>query len=309
MEQLARVLRGEDAEPTALHGGCRSLLNAVGQAVIGTSRDGIIVVWNRAAETLYGWPASEAIGRPVVEVLGSDGCEPILRNREAALAGQVWTAEYNVRRRDGVALVIHVTKSPLRNDAGEVVGVLGVCTDVSEARRTEAALRESEERFRQLAQHLDSIFWMTTADRSRVLYVSPAFETIWGVPVASLEGSLQRVFSYVHPEDRPRLDASLPQSLNGVWNQHYRIVRPDGAVRWIHSRGYPVRDEAGAVYRIVGIATDVTDQVATLRALEHSEGLFRALTENSAEMLNVVDAHGAITYASPAAQRLFGHAP
>jgi two-component system sensor kinase FixL len=125
---------------------------------------------------------------------------------------------------------------------------------------TEAKLRESELRFRQLAENIQEVFWMTSADGVDVLYVSPGFEKIWQRPCADLYRQPQMWLEAIHPEDRDRAFALYtPEHLAlGQFDIEYRVVRPDGSVRWIHDRGFPVRDESGRVLRIAGLAQDIT---------------------------------------------------
>lgn len=125
--------------------------------------------------------------------------------------------------------------------------------------QAEYALRDSEERFRQLAEHVREVFWVYGVVEERLLYVSPAYEEIWGHPVQSLlDRSLEWIES-VHPDDRPRVRAAHFEKLeSGVFDQEYRIIRPDGAVRWIWDRGFPIRDAADHVYRIARLAEDIT---------------------------------------------------
>lgn len=126
----------------------------------------------------------------------------------------------------------------------------------------EHALRESEERFRQLAENiLESVFWMADPKAAQFLYVSPAYEHIWGHPCERLYANFTRWIDAIHPEDRQRVQTNfLDQSLAGRYDEEYRIVRPDGAVRWIRDRGFPIQDASGHPYRVVGIATDITEK-------------------------------------------------
>jgi PAS domain S-box-containing protein len=129
-----------------------------------------------------------------------------------------------------------------------------------EHRRAETALRHSEERFRQLAENITEVFWMTDTTKSQILYISPGYERIWGRTCQSLYTSPRLWNETIHPEDRARvISASLRQVL-GTYEEEYRIVRPDGTIRWIRDRAFPVRDDTGAVYRIAGIAEDVTER-------------------------------------------------
>ncbi|MDG4549551.1 MAG: PAS domain-containing protein [Candidatus Contendobacter sp.] len=125
--------------------------------------------------------------------------------------------------------------------------------------QVEYALRDSEERFRQLAEHIREVFWVYGVAEERLLYVSPTYEEIWGHPVQSLLDRSLEWMEAVHPDDRPRVRAAHFEKLeSGAFDQEYRIIRPDGAVRWIWDRGFPIRDLSGHVYRIAGLAEDIT---------------------------------------------------
>jgi len=131
--------------------------------------------------------------------------------------------------------------------------------DIAERRRTEEKLRESEERFRELAETIQEVFWMTDAGKTRILYVSPAYEAIWGRTCASLYESPQTWLEAIHVDDRARVrQAADTEQARGEYDEIYRILRPDGAVRWIRDRAFPVYGPAGEVLRIVGTAEDIT---------------------------------------------------
>ena len=118
----------------------------------------------------------------------------------------------------------------------------------------EVALRESDQRFRQLAENIDEIFWLRDPAKPELIYVSPAYEQVFGRTFEHV-----RVDEAVHAADRERLTQSLAQQLTGGWDQTYRIVRPDGSARWVRSRAYPVRDGQGHVYRVAGVTRDITE--------------------------------------------------
>ncbi len=123
----------------------------------------------------------------------------------------------------------------------------------------EIALRDSEERFRQLAEHIREVFWVYGIVEERVLYVSPAYEEIWGRAVQSFDERPLDWLEAVHPDDRLRIqEAHVDKHRLGHLDVEYRIVRPDGAIRWIWDRGFPVRDQTDHVYRIAGLAEDIT---------------------------------------------------
>jgi two-component system, cell cycle sensor histidine kinase and response regulator CckA len=128
-------------------------------------------------------------------------------------------------------------------------------------RQTEAALRDSEERFRELAENIEEVFWMTDPGKNRMLYLSPGYERIWGRTVSAAIASPWTWLDAVHPDDRERVrDAVLRDQPRGTYDLTYRILRPDGRERWIRDRAFPIVDGDGVVQRIVGTAMDVTEQ-------------------------------------------------
>ncbi len=149
---------------------------------------------------------------------------------------------------------------PIRDD-GKVVRVRGSFQDVTELYEATAALRESEARFRELAETINEVFWITDPAKARVLYVSPAYERIWGETCASVYARPSAWFDGIHSEDRARVvEAATTRQTTGQYNETYRVVRPDGQVRWIQDRAFPVRDAAGRVLRVLGVAEDITEK-------------------------------------------------
>ena len=128
-----------------------------------------------------------------------------------------------------------------------------------EHRQAAEALRASEERFRQIAENINEVFWITNPTGDEMIYVSPAYEAIWGRTCASLQQSPHDWLAAVHPDDRERIVQTETKRKQGEYNETYRILRPDGSLRWIHDRAFPVRNAAGEVYRIVGTAEDITE--------------------------------------------------
>ena len=122
-----------------------------------------------------------------------------------------------------------------------------------------AELQESEECLRQLTENIASVFWLTNPEKSQMLYVSPAYEKIWGQSPTDLYRNPQSWLEAIHPEDRPQMVAALKLQALEQYDCQYRIIRPDGTVRWIRDRAFPIRDRVGQVYRLAGIAEDITE--------------------------------------------------
>jgi PAS domain S-box-containing protein len=143
-------------------------------------------------------------------------------------------------------------------------------------------MQDSQERFRQLAEHISEVFWMTDLAKQQMLYVSSGYEKIWGRSCESLYASPQSWLDAVHPEDRARVrSATLGKQTAGTYDEQYRILRPDGTIRWISDRAFPIRDSSGIAYRIVGLAGDITDQMRIQQLLRASEERLELVIQGS----------------------------
>ncbi len=133
-------------------------------------------------------------------------------------------------------------------------------------------LRASEERFRQLAENIHEVFWLTDPGRDTTLYVSPAYEKIWGRSVVSLLDRPSGWIEAIHPDDRERVRQLVRREQDdGGSDEEYRIVRPDGSVRWIRDRAFPVRDPEGHVYRVASVAEDITSRKELEEQFRHAQ--------------------------------------
>jgi PAS domain S-box-containing protein len=156
----------------------------------------------------------------------------------------------------------------------------------------EHALRESEERFRQVAENVSEVFWMTDPAKQEMLYVSPAYEKVWGRSCQSLYDDSLSFVDAIHREDRDAVVANFERQAAGTYDAEYRVVQPDGSIRHIRDRAFPVCDAAGEVYRIVGIAEDVSAQWQSDEALRNSEERVRSIIENSPDSIVLKDREG-----------------
>ncbi len=152
-----------------------------------------------------------------------------------------------------------------------------------ERRRAEEALQEVQERFRHLAENIREIFWITDSQGDRVLYASPGYEEVWGRTLQSFYEHPDSFVESIHPEDRgAAIDHREQQGPGEFWVREYRVERPDGSVRWIRGRVFPIRDQSGQLSRIARLAEDITDGRQAEEALRKSEERFRGTVENAA---------------------------
>jgi len=155
--------------------------------------------------------------------------------------------------------------------------------------RAVEALSDSEQRFRQLAENIGAVFFITEGfsptPPGQILYVSPAYEKIWGRSRESLYQDTRSWLEALHPEDKERVLASLRSVGRAHFDEEFRIMRPDGEVRWIHDRVFPIRDERGEIYRLAGIVEDITERKQFEDALRESEERYRSVVESQTELI------------------------
>ena len=292
----------------------RITLASIADAVITTDSEGRVTSLNPVAERLTGWGAPEAVGRPLEEVFRTVEeatnratdlpVAKVVRGGEVVLLGDHMV----LIARDGAAKFVEHNAAPIKDDQGKITGVIIIFRDITERRRAEEALRESEERFRQLAEHITDVFWMADPHLSQTLYVSPAYEAIWGYSCRSLYERPRSFLEAVHPEDRDRLLVALGRQAQGqATAEEYRIVRPDGSVRWIWDRGFPIEDETGEVVRVAGIAEDITDRRRAEEEVRHQTQILKTITDNADSALVMLDVQGHCTFINPAFTRLTGY--
>ncbi len=151
-------------------------------------------------------------------------------------------------------------------------GIAAITADITERKRATLALRESEARFRQMAETIENVFWLFDLQTQQHLYISPAYEKIWGRSCESVYVDLSNWVETVHPEDRHQLQDIWERCIkNGSQEEEYRIIRPDGSIRWVRDRGFVVNDENGQPYRLAGVSEDITEQKQAELALRESQ--------------------------------------
>jgi PAS domain S-box-containing protein len=252
--------------------------NTAAFGMICVASDGSIVQVNRAATEMLGYSRDEYIGCQLATLLEEP--EVVAKILAATEGGSIPGAQMaRVQCRDGKVRTVLIGCQPFEQ-GGQQQGICCSLQDVSGMEESKGRQEDREELFRQLTENIREVFWMTNADKSEMLYVSPAYEEVWGATRQSLYEHPASFLDAIHPHDREQVIASLPlQREVGGYNQEYRILLPDGSTRWIRDRAFPILDQKGQVYRIAGIAEDVTALKGAREGLSHFARQQQALAD------------------------------
>jgi PAS domain S-box-containing protein len=289
----------------------RAVIDCSPMALISSDMEGRIRGWNPSAEHLFGWKAAEVLGHRFPGV--SEEERVILAPlRGRILAGEtVWGIEQRRTRKDGSPVDVRLSAAPLRGVRGEVIGILSLLEDVGARLKAEHSLRESEGRFREMADNVRDVFYNFDAESGRILYVNPAYEALWGRTTASLYADGMSYLEGVHPEDRAKAGDAHARQLRGETTEtEYRVVRPDGSLSWVFDRAVPVFRE-DRVERIVGTVRDVTENRRMLDALQEGERRLAAILHNLPGMAYRcrLDRDWTMLFVSEGSEALTGYMP
>ena len=263
----------------------RLLFENMGDSFAAMDLQGRLIDCNPAFEKLVGYSRKEVLRLRLADITPKEW-----RAVEAKAVAQMRRRGYSKRfekeyvRKDGTRVPVELQGSLIRDAQGRPAGLWAIIRDVSERKRAETARRlahdelerrvrertaelessrealvQSEEQFRQMAENIQDVFWLIDAQTQDILYASPAFERMWKRPVGK---NVARWFTHIHPDDRERIVAAFQAGMkNGIPAMvTYRLIWPDGSIRWIESYGSMVWDARGRPSRAAGLHRDVTEQ-------------------------------------------------
>jgi diguanylate cyclase (GGDEF)-like protein/PAS domain S-box-containing protein len=283
------------------------MLDAVGEAVIATDLDGTVVYWNAAAEGLYGYRREDALGRQIADLTVADTSrEQGIEIMAAVAAGRAWTGEFTVRDRAGRTFHARVTDAPIRDAAGEIVGIIGISRDITEENDARAAAEESAELFRRVFDDVPVAKVLVGPDLE-IRRVNEAFCTTLGYTAEEVLGLGWNAFT--HPDDLAAEEELSALLLTGEVDS-YRIGKRllDKAGNVVHTvlSASLVRDASGDAWYGIGMYQDVTAERDAEDRRQEAYRASRAVIEASVDAFVGMDAAGHITDWNIAAQEMFG---
>jgi PAS domain S-box-containing protein len=240
---------------------------------------GRYVYVNRSLERMVGKSSSEVIGKTVFDLWPDYIANPLAENDRQVLAeNRAFELLEKTTSADGSEIDWLSIKFPFL-DSKERRFVGCVAIDVTQPKRAEAAPHRSEQRFRLIEENIDEVFWITAPDIPEVIYISPAYERVWGLTRESLREDPMSFIETVYPEDRQQVLSDLEiQKVGKPYQHEFRILHSDGSISWISNRGFPTRDEAGRLTFYVGVSQDITERKrleAQLRQAQKMEAVGR----------------------------------
>ena len=258
------------------------------------------LTWNHKA-------CDQIVGHSVCDLLGQEFFETVCQpSMDRCLAGEPQqTLEAWLDYASGRHFV-RATYAPYVELDGTISGVVVNVHDLTDLKLAEEALQESEERFRQMATSVHEVFWLTDLDSTQTIYISPVYEEIWGRSCSSLYEQPRSFLDLIHPDDRAQVLVILEQRPQTGFDHEYRLLHPDGAIRWIWERAVPVADATGYPYRLVGVSQDITDRKVVEIALKESQQHYQNLAENSPDAIERFDPQLRHLYVNSALTKITG---
>ncbi len=279
-----------------------AIVEASEDAIASGTLDGIIVSWNTGAQHMYGYTEAEAMGREISILVPpelADEENEILKRLKAG--GRIEQFETIRVANTGKRINVSLSISPIKDSTGAIVGVCGIARDITDRKRAEEALRESEERLR-LAVQAGKTFAYSWDAATDVIERSGESAAILGVKNEQAATGAA-ISAMVHPDDKQRLDAALASVKveNPTLQITYRIICPDGAVKWLERNSRAYFDAQGKLKRIVGMIADVTER----KQAEETRFRHAAIVESSEDAIISKNLDGVITSWNTAAHKIF----
>jgi PAS domain S-box-containing protein len=281
--ELSRSLQEVSVERNAY----RSIIENMKEIVFATDHEGLCSFLSPAWTEVLGFSIQDSLGRIFLDYVHPEDREDNIKKFASLINREIAYCNYQVRylMKDGSYKWVEVFARLTIAEDGSVKGITGTITDIHEKRLIQDRLTDEKNKLDLITNNIGDVVWMTDSTKTTIAYVSPSYEKVWERKCISLYESPSSFVDAIHPEDRERILAALPKQVKGRYNETYRIISPDGRIKWIHDKAFPIKNENGEVYRVVGIASDMTEKV-------EQEEKFKKIVNNIPIFLTMYDENG-----------------
>lgn len=261
------------------------------------------LVWDDRCFEIYGIERRAIDVPDFIEFIHPDDRNSIQVRISEALSSGDYSSEYRIFTQQGTKY-LHGRGKVTFDNTGAPIRMDGIIIDMTERHDIEEALRNSEQLFRDMAESITEVFWLTDWGLNKVLYVSPQYERLYGLSAESLYEDSSSWSKAIHPDDLDRATKEFREhSIKGTYDTEYRLQMPDGTIKWVRDRAFPVYSSDGGVSRIAGITEDITKQKLDKERIE-------TLSLVASETVNGVLIHnpdGTINWANKGFEKITGY--
>ena len=279
-------------------------LSDVSLGILLSGLDRRITYANQGFTRLTGYAEADLLGKSCSLLHGPETDPATVEKLRAALRGDGhFEGEILNYRRDGTPFWNALLISPVHDEQGAMTGFLGIQRDITPRKETEMALLDSRSRLDSILNSMEDVVWSTTPDGQTLNFVSASAQAMYGHPPSEFKADPMKWLAMIHPDDRDAVERAFHKvAESGGFDAEYRIIRADGAVRWVHDRGRIVKDERGQPLRLDGIVTGITER----RRLEQEREQYLKFFRLSTEPMCIADPFGCFMQVNPAFIRLTG---
>ncbi|MBZ5577051.1 MAG: PAS domain S-box protein [Acidobacteriia bacterium] len=271
-----------------------TLLDQANDSIITVDLGFCVTYWNSAAERLFGWSAQEILGQPYKVAAGTVVTEDQRETIHADILKRgSWNGEIICTSRSGTQFVVSLSWSVLHDANGQPTGAVGIHRDITAPKQMEQALRATEDRLK-LAQSALALGTWEVDLGSHTVRCSPQLMRMYGLPDDRDQLSVEQWHGLVHPEDRPDKIAGAQSLFEGreAFDRQFRVIWPDGSVRWLHSKARVIFDEEQRAMRVIGVDFDITEHKCTEERLR----ILSSAVEQSPVSILITGLDGRIDY-------------
>lgn len=257
-------------------------------------------IWGRTTASLYANPVSW------LDSIHPDDRTKIIKEQFETKHTEPYQLDYRIVSTNSLIHWIHVKAFPVLDKDGNMIRLFGIAIDVTDQKVTEESLRVSRDNFDLIANSIDEVFFISSGDGKKVIYISPGYEKMWGITREALYANPQAWVELVHPDDRANLlkTAFEEQHTKAFWTE-FRLLKLDGTIKWMSAQTTQILDKNGQPMKLVGVIRDITDRKNSDLNLKVSEQRYRSFIEQTPFGVQIFKLDGSLIYANPAWEKLW----